>query len=228
MDIVFKAISNDSWRDDALIEALQREARVPDSKRVPRRVATLSTGYDLPDNFPLTLPVLHPDLSTHRLWRTKGWKLPLLTFDKFLQRANMSSARVELRLLFWEWLAANHGKVPKRAWVRLAALPIWPDLLGELYPIDALCLPQRKATRRILEESLHIPHDRVLALPVVKSAKRGALRIRQRPNIDEVERFLERALDGFPGDRPLTGTERQAFREVEKLLDMLGRDPDVS
>src|SRR6266705_3073210 len=71
MDIVFKAISNDSWRDDALIEALQREARVPDSKRVPRRVATLHTGYDLPDNFPLTLPVLHPDLSTHRLCRTK-------------------------------------------------------------------------------------------------------------------------------------------------------------
>jgi hypothetical protein len=64
-------------------------------------------------------------------------------------------------------------------------------------------------------------------LPVVQNAKKGVFRIRQRPNIDEVERFFERALDGFPGDRPLTSTERQAFQEVEKLLDMLGRDLEV-
>jgi hypothetical protein len=36
MDIVFRAIGNDSFRDDALIKALQCEARVPDSKQVPR------------------------------------------------------------------------------------------------------------------------------------------------------------------------------------------------
>lgn len=230
MDIIFRAIGNDSFRDDALIKALQREARVPDSKRVPRQVATLYTGYDLPDNFPLTIaiPVLHSELSKHRLWSKKEWRLPRLTFDEFLKRANMASASVELRMLFWKWLAAKHGKVPRRTWARLAALPVWPDRMEELHPIDSLCLPRRKTTRRVLEESLHIPHDRVLALPVIKNAKKGAFRIRQHPNVNEVERFLERALDGFPGDRRLTGTERQEFQEVEKLLDMLGRDPDVS
>lgn len=102
MDIVFRAIGNDSFRDDALIKALQREARVPDRKRVPRRVARLYMGNDLPPHFPLTLPVLHPDLSTHRLWRKAGWKRPRLTFDEFLQQANMANARVEHRLSLWE------------------------------------------------------------------------------------------------------------------------------
>jgi|RhiMetdeSRZDD1v2_1073273.scaffolds.fasta_scaffold21955_7 hypothetical protein len=227
VDIVFRATGNDSL-DDAIIEALQGEARVPDSKRVPRPLADLYAGYNLPHNLPLTIdiPVLHPALSTHRLWRKEGWKRTRLTFDEFLQQADMASAPVEHRKLFWEWLAANHGKVPQNTWSRLAALPVWLDHMGELRPIDAFCLPRRKTTRRILEKNLHIPHDRVL--PVVKNPKRRALRVRQRPKVDEVERFLKRALDGFPEDRPLTSTERQAFQEVEKLLDKLGRDPDVS
>ena len=211
------------------LDSLLENAYLPDTASTPVPIKKLYAGINLPSDLPMEdiLPMLHPSISSHRIFRKAGWKRPRFTFTDFLRRAALDKADEQKRALFWCWLKNNWRLIkvkPWSPWPTLAGLQIWPDTSGKLQTLSELCKPTRKSIALILEGYISNPHTDVLKVGLVKKAKRGALRIRSIPTESEVMGFLKQHLSGFPKDRALSEDEKGDFHSLERDLAELALD----
>lgn len=229
LDVLMAVYEDGSVFDNITLKSLLENTYLPDTTPTATPITDLYAGINLPTGLPIRNipPILHPLISSHRIFRKEGWKRPRFTFNKFLSQARLSEASEETRQLFWRWLKGNWKSVPKNQWVHTSVLPIWPDKSGGLQTLSTLCKPARKRIAAILEESLKIPHPDMLKIGPVKRAKRGILRIRSKPTESEIMVFFERSLSDFPRDGTLSDDERMRFHSFESDVTELALDKSI-
>ena len=232
LDVLMAIYEDGPGIDDKTFKSLLENTYLPDTTPTAIPITDLYAGLNLPTSLPTRdiPPILHLMVSSHRIFRKEDWKRPRFTFNKFLERANLSEADEKTRILFWQWFKSSWRSVkekPKDPWMNLAILPIWPDKSGSLQTISTLCKPPRKRIASILEGSLKIPHPEVLKIGPVKRAKRGILRIRSRPTESEITDFLNRSLLDFPEDGALSDDERMRFHSHESDIAELAIDRTI-
>ena len=230
LDVVAAVYDHEPESEDLV--GLVENAYLPDATGTPTPLERLYTGVDIPPNLFAddTPPILHPSIARHRVFRRKDWRRPVFTFGELLERAALHEADFEKRLEFWRWLKNNWRQIKTNRgnpWPTLARLEIWPDTLGELRAISALCQPRGKRLASIMTGSISVPSGDVLRLGPIKKAKRGPLRIRSVPAESEITCFLETRVSRFPLDRALSGQERQDFHSLEGDIAELASDKEL-
>ena len=105
---------------DVLYEAIQRrklesESEVigntylPDKSSRARPLSEMFSAVNLPPNLGQheDVPLLHPELQGHRLLRRRTWKPKPFKLDDYLDKAQLETASLAERKLFWTWLRKN-------------------------------------------------------------------------------------------------------------------------
>jgi len=233
LDILMAIYEHDP--DNECFGSLLENAYLPDITSTPAPISELYAGINLPSDLPVEdmPPILHPSISSHRIFRKVAWRRPSFTFNEYLERSALDKADEQTRALFWRWLKNNWRLVKivreksGNPWPALAGLQIWPDRSGNLQTLSALCKPRRKRIASILAGSINNPHTDVSKIGPLKEAKRGLLRIRSIPTESEIIDFLEQHLSRFPEDRALSEDEKADFRSLEKNLAELASDEAI-
>ena len=216
---------------DVVYETIQRgglesESDVPDNTYLPderstaRPLAEMFSAVNLPPNLEAQqyVPILHPELPDHRLLRKRSWKPRPFTLDDYLDKAQLETASLVKRTLFWTWLRSNWRIVKRQTRIRVSALPVWPSTKGNLLPLKNLCEPRTTRVASIIGGAIERPSRELMRSGLVSRAGKGRLTIRDMPTSQEFERFLEERIQRFPSERHLTPNEQREFHKLEKEL----------
>jgi len=226
LDVIKETYNHLSPTHEQKFKQLLNNILLPDTKRLPTQLGKLYTGNTVPTNLPVkNIPqIIHPDLSGHTIFKETDWKRQTFKFNQFLDLAEFEKADEITRKSFWEWIRTNWKKVPRKPtnqWVRIASLPIWPDLKGDLMPLSDFCMPSRGVIGKSLKNELHMPNQQVLKIGPVKEAKRGSLHIRTLPSKLELENFLKKRISIFNRQDRLTSDEKEHYHAFETELSEL-------
>ena len=165
------------------------------------------------------VPLLHPELQGHRLLRRRTWKPKPFKLDDYLDKAQLETASLAERKLFWTWLRKNWRTVKRRqTLIRTANFPVWPSANGSLLPLDSLCEPRYTPVVSIMGDAIVRPSRELLRIGLVSRTGRGRLTFRNTPSFQEFEEFLAERIDRFPRERKLNADERREFRKLEKAV----------
>ena len=226
LDVAYLAVQNGELDSE---EEVIQNVYLPDLNSVLRPLCELHSGVTLPSGLQNQHfgPILHHSLKDHKLLRKQAWKPRPFTIDDYLDRVDLENATVDQRKLFWRWLRVNWRQLKPRTRRLLATLPIWPDASGCPRRLDELCEPDNKRISSVMGNFLDRPSREILRSRMVKSTGRGALALRRRPSMKEVEEFLLDGLEAFPLDRALYREERKEFRDFEAALSVLANVPQL-
>ena len=222
LDVVYQTRRRKSLDDE---DTLIRTAYLPDRDCVARPLGSMYRAVDLPPALSRheSAPVLHHDVLAHPIFKVKEWKPANFTLADYLDKSDLSSASVADRKLFWRWLRATSRLLPASSLCRISHLPVWPDSLGRLVPLEELCQPSNARAVHLLDGFLQRPSSALLKLAGTVKNRRTRITIRSQPNKVEIARFLAKRLSTFPRSRPLTSDECRAFRDFEGHLGFLVR-----
>ena len=197
---------------------------LPDEGSRARPLIEMFSAVNLPPNLGHQeyVPILHPELQGHRLFRKYAWKLKPYKLEDFLDRAKLETAPLVERESFWAWLRDNWRTVNSRKVLnRTAALPIWPSAAGDLWPLNDLCEPRNARVASIIDNAIVRPSRELLTVGFVRRTGRGHLLIRSTPSLQEFEEYLVTQIDRFPRGQELTVDEQMEFHKLEKDLAVL-------
>lgn len=186
---------------------------LPDSNKQATPIPCLYASNLVVDEIPGlgNVPILHPDISKHPIFRKPKWRRPKFTITKFLESVTLQQASENLRLDFWNWLLKNPKLVRPNDHKTLSELKIWPDTDGELRRLSDLCEPNNSHLQTILNKFINRPHKSIKSLRFVKYGNRGKISIRSNPNSDEITNWLNAQLSQF------TNIVEADFDMVKKL-----------
>lgn len=227
LDVVYERILRSTIRSE---EAVAQNAHLPDDDHGVRPLGSMHGAVNLPPNLPdrHAVRLLHRDLQGHPLLRRKSWKPKRFTLDNYLDSASLEDASSEDRWAFWEWLRDNAKRVNDRQLRKIRNLPIWPSDDGDLLTFEEFCKPPTRRTETILGDAIQRPSPEILKVGLVNKKGTGRIKFRKAPTQEEVDDFFRtRMLDAFPGDLPLTPTERRAFHKFERDLVVLSSSPSL-
>jgi hypothetical protein len=203
LDVINEAIEHEkcsAQTEDALQEALL----LPDTRCKAEPFRVLHASAPLPSEVPgLRIPpILHADIASHPILRRRKWRRPNYTMARFLESEGLREADEETRKLFWKWLRQNERRVGPRDRPKLAELPIWPDVHGNIHRLGELCDPRSRRIATILGEAIRRPHDDVRRSKIAAS-RTGRSTMRRVPSQDEIEGWLDsRMAAAPPGETP--------------------------
>ena len=194
---------------------------LPDEGSNARPLTSMFSAVNLPPNLGQQkyVPLLHPELHSHCLLRRRAWKPKPFKLDDYLDRAQLQTATLAERKLFWTWLRKNWRTVkPRQTLARIASFPVWPSANGDLFPLDGLCEPRSNRAAFVMGNAIMRPSRELLRVGLASRTGRGLLTIRNTPSLEEFEVFLAERLDRYPRERKLTANERREFCKLEKDL----------
>ena len=217
MDVAYKAIEEDELESGS--EAPEN-TYLPDERCIAQPLEGMFNAVNLPSKFEgqQYVPILHRELQDHLLLKKRAWKPRSFTLDDFLDRAQLETASLPKRKLFWTWLCDNWKTVKKPTLIRLSALPVWPSSNDTYLPLHSLCEPRTGRVGTIMGDAISRPSRELLKTGLVSRAGRGRLAFRNVPTSQEFERFLQSQTEQFSRERQLTPHEQQAFHRFEKDL----------
>jgi hypothetical protein len=212
------------------LEGLRRGIHLPDTRGTARRMSDLFIGNDLPPALAaFEMPaLLNAALAKHPLFRRRDWKLPVYSFEAFLEKVDFSKQSEETRRAFWTWLRMNWRQVPTRSAARLAALPIWPTRGGETRVLRELFLPTSPKVAAVLSEAIYLPAADVQGFRMLHRKGRGALVLRSAPTPAELQAYYSARFLSFPRHRQLTVEEADNFRRFERELATLSGERQIA
>ena len=194
---------------------------LPDDSSGARPLAGMFSAINLPPNLGQQehVSILHPELRSHQLLKKRAWKPKQFRLDNYLDKAQLETASLAERKLFWTWLRNNWRTIkPRKALMRIANFPVWPSANCNLLPLDGLCEPQSKRVSSVMGDAIARPSRELLRAGLVRRTGRSRLTFRTTPSFQEFENFLAAQMDRFPYERKLTANERSEFHMLEKDL----------
>ena len=217
LDVAHKAVQEGELESDAEVP---ESTYLPDERCIARPLANMFNAVNLPPNLEgqQYVPILHRELQDHLLLKKRAWKPRSFTLEDFLDKAQLETASLARRELFWTWLRDNWRIVKRPTLMRLSTLPVWPSSNGTFLPLDSLCEPSTTRVATIMGESMSRPSRELLKAGIVRRTGRGRLAFRNVPNGQELESFLESRMERFPWERQLTHDEQREFHKFEKDL----------
>ena len=221
LDVVLEANQRGKLASE---EEVARNAYLPDSQLTVRSLAEMYSAVSLPPSLGRqdSIPLLHPSLKGHALFKRPLWKPLQFKLDEYLDKVQLEQATSEDRRKFWRWLRDNRRELARsRALRRIADLPVWPSVDNELVTLEELCEPANKRVASALGNAIRRPSPDILKSGLVKIASRGRLAIRNVPTEEEVKQFLLSRLQKFSREQPLTAKERLEFQKFESEMALL-------
>ena len=221
LDVVLEVVQRGKLASE---KGIAENAYLPDSHSKVRPLAEMYNVINLPPDIgeQIFVPLLHPNLKGHPLFKRPSWKLQQFKLDDYLDKVQLEQATLEERRKFWRWLRDNRkGLTRNNALRRIAGLPVWPSIDHSLVVLGELCEPSNKRVAIAMGNAIQRPSSEILKSGLVKTAGRGLLAIRSLPTEDEVREFLSARLQRFPHERPLTGEERLEFQKFENDMAFL-------
>lgn len=218
LDVVYETIRRHKLESESEVIA---NTYLPDEGSRARPLVGMFSAVNLPPNLGQQehVPLLHPELQSHRLLRRKGWKPKPFTLNDYLDKAQLETASLLERKSFWNWLRDNWRTVKRRqTLMRTANLPVWPGVNGSLLPLDGLCEPRSSRVASVMGDAIVRPSRELRRVGLVSGTGRGRLIFRNAPSLHEFEEYLAEQIDRFPRERKLTADERRKFHKLEKDL----------
>ena len=227
LDVAHKAVQKDELESGS-------EARdntyLPDERCTAQPLADMFNAVNLPPNLEEQqyVPILHRELQDHLLLKKPAWKPRSFTLEDFLDMAQLETASLAKRELFWTWLRDNWRIVKRPTLMRLSALPVWPSSNDTFLPLNSLCEPRTTRIATVMGEAISRPSRELLKTGIVRRTGRGRLAFRNVPTNQEFESFLESRMERFPWERQLTPNEQHEFHKFEKdLANLLSSVPSL-
>ncbi len=226
LDVFKDAIAHGNLESEEENE-LQDSFLLPNTRSEAVPFHELHSSFSVPSNIPgLQLPpLLHPDISSHPLFRRKQWRRPTFTMARFLDTNQIEESNEDTRRQFWAWLRSHEERIRPQEKSRLAAMSIWPDVNNELRKLTYLCDPRSRSIAAILQEALRIPHEQVRRskLAVVGGNRRSL--IRRVPSKSELTDWLDSRIQLFPINELANNETVDALARFESDVVILLKDP---
>ena len=217
LDVAHKAVQEDELESGSEVP---ENTYLPDERCIAQPLVGMFNAVNLPSNLEgqQYVPILHRELQDHLLLKKRAWKPRPFTLEDFLDKAQLDTASLAKRELFWTWLRDNWRIVKRPTLMRLSELPVWPSSKDTFLPLDSMCEPRTTRVAAILGESISRPSRELLKTGIVRRTGRGRLAFRIVPTSQELEGFLESRMERFPWERKLTKNEQREFHKFEKDL----------
>ena len=217
LDVAYKAVQEDELESGSEV---RENTYLPDARCTAQPLADMFNAVNLPPNLEgqQYVPILHRELQDHLLLKKRAWKPRSFTLEDFLAQAQLETASLAKRKLFWTWLRDNWKTVKRPTLIRLSALPVWPSSNDTFLPLDSLCEPRTTRVATIMGKTIGRPSHELLETGIVRMTGRGRLAFRNVPTNQEFESFLESRMERFPWERQLTPNEKHEFHKFEKDL----------
>ena len=226
LDVVWEAACRGCLEDE---EEIALNAYMPDHSSMARPFPEVFRAVDVPRslNWRESVPLVHPDLQSHRLLRRRAWKLRPFGLGDFLDEAKLHSAPLSDRRSFWEWLSRNSASVDRPTLRRITELPIWPAVDGTFRPLGALCEPRSASVGRILDGAICRPASQLLRSGLVGVRHKRQLRLRRDPTTAEITAFLVGQLSPLGVEQTPSPSARRDFHRFEDSLVELASEPGL-
>jgi len=208
-------------------DALQETLMLPDTTKKAVAFKELYLGAQLPSGIPgLHLPpILHPQIASHAFLKGKRWRPDKFTLDSFLLSNALQETDEKTRRRFWNWLRKNPNVIPAGGRAKLADIPIWPDIAGELCKLSALCSPRSTAVVTALGSKIRRPHKEILRSGLVDLDKKRRLSIRRTPTFAELRAWYRERTSKFSIGEMADSTTMIALERFEADLVSLFKVP---
>ena len=225
LDVFKSTIERGKWKgeqEDELIEHLL----LPDSNSVARAIGDLHSSALLPSDIPglLVPPVLHSELVSHTLFRSRKWRRPKFSMADFFQGDSLRVADENTRKSFWNWLRQNERQIGPRERRKLVGLAIWPDENGELCELSDLCEPRSNRLQLVLADCIRRPHEQVRASKLISARSKSGATLRHTPSISEIKSWLEFRISQFSMGEKADSATVQELQRFEGELNILMKD----